>query len=99
MPDRRRGISILAVASVAAALAAGPAQGKTACAFEAQSADKSERGLALHEAPNAAAKVLGYVPNVEDKDGSVRDRPAPLAASKSDHFTRPSSQAVSSTIH
>jgi hypothetical protein len=68
MPDRRRGISILAIASVAGALAAGPAQGKTACAFEAQSVDKSGRGLALHEAPNAAAKVLGYVPNVEDKD-------------------------------
>ncbi|WP_158818345.1 hypothetical protein [Methylocapsa sp. S129] len=68
MPDRRRGMSILVVASVVGVLAAGPAQGKTACAFKAQSADKSARGLALHETPNASAKVLGYISNVEEKD-------------------------------
>ncbi len=45
-----------------------PPQGVTACAFDAESGDTSEQGLAVREAPSAAASVLGYVPRIEDKE-------------------------------
>jgi hypothetical protein len=47
--------------------AAPASEGMTACAFNAQSSDASERGLAVRAAPNAAAEALGYIPKVEDK--------------------------------
>jgi hypothetical protein len=43
-------------------------RGVKACVFEAQSSDASEQGLAIREAPSAAASVRGYVPRIEDKE-------------------------------
>jgi hypothetical protein len=42
--------------------------GMKACDFEAQSGDGGEPGLAIREAPSAAASVLGYIPSIEDKE-------------------------------
>ena len=67
-------IVVLSGVPAAAQTTAGepPQQGMTACDFAAESGDASEQGLAVRAAPDAAAKVLGYIPTIGDKqEGSV----------------------------